>query len=137
MYPIPKYLYPAPNRKAVTPERRRRLIFSYAPDWIITIGLWVGLYFIDRIHGNWREFSVTDTSIQHTYTLKGRVPVWALAVIVISPLAFYAAIGLGIMRSFWDFHAAFLGNVLSLAITTVITTIVKVMIGRPRPGAGD
>lgn len=152
---VPNYLFPPKNRKPISLERRRRLVFSYAPDWIITVGLVIALYFVDRIHGNWREFSLTDTSIQHTFATRERVPVWALALIVISPLAFYALIGLGIMRSFWvsmscqasegttaneihdciqDFHAAFLGNVLSVGLTTVITTIIKVMVGRPRPG---
>jgi diacylglycerol diphosphate phosphatase/phosphatidate phosphatase len=41
------------------------------------------------------------------------------------------------MRSVWDFHAAFLGNVLSLALTISITTIIKVMVGRPRPDVID
>lgn len=27
----PNYLYPSPDRRKVTPERRRRLLFSYAP----------------------------------------------------------------------------------------------------------
>jgi len=133
----PEYLYPNPNRKPVTPQRRKQLLFSYAPDWIITVFLWIALYLIDKITGFWREFSLTDTSIQHTYTLHERVPVWALGLICLAPIVFYVAIGWGIMRSVWDVHAACLGNVLSVALTTVITTIVKVMVGRPRPDLLD
>ncbi|KAK9894111.1 acid phosphatase/Vanadium-dependent haloperoxidase [Cystobasidium minutum MCA 4210] len=129
----PNYLYPSPDRRKVTPERRRRLLFSYAPDWIITVGLWIGVYFIDRIHGFRREFSLTDTSLQHTYTVHERVPVWSLGLICLAPLIFYIFIGLYIMRSVWDLHAAVLGEVLSLALTISITTVIKVLVGRPRP----
>lgn len=98
---FPDYLYPAPNRKPVSPQRRRRLLFSYAPDWIITIGLWVALYFIDKVPGFRREFSITDTSLQHTFAVHERVPVWALGSMCLFPALVYAAVGLGIMRSVW------------------------------------
>ena len=114
--------------------------------------LWISLLLLSEIDGFRREFSLTDTSIQHTYAVHERVPMWALILICLVPLAFYATIGLKLMRSFWvssstkwnewklkflqlqDFHAAFLGNVLSLALTSTTTTIIKVMVGRPRPG---
>ena len=154
---FPDYLYPSPNRKPVTPQRRRRLLFSYAPDWIITIGLWIALYFIDKVDGFRREFSITDTSLQHTYAVNERIPVYALGLMCLFPVIVYAAIGLGIMRSVWvsplcgtpcsaallnvfclkDFHSAVLGEVLSLALTISVTTIVKVLVGRPRPDILD
>lgn len=59
---------------------------------------------------------------------------WLLiAVAVISPAAIQAVLSLGVSRSFWDFHASLLGLVLSHAITTTTTTVIKVCAGRPRP----
>lgn len=43
-----------------------RLLLSYAPDWIITIGLALLLALINNVYGFRREFSLTDTSIQYT-----------------------------------------------------------------------
>ena len=102
---FPDYLYPSPNRKPVSPQRRRRLLFSYAPDWIITVGLWIALYFIDKVDGFRREFSITDTSLQHTFAVHERIPVWSLGLMCLFPIIFYAAIGLGIMRSVWVSYA--------------------------------
>lgn len=45
---------------------RAQLFASYLPDWIITI-LLTGLFsIINKVHGFRREFSLTDTSLQHT-----------------------------------------------------------------------
>lgn len=98
---FPDYLYPNPHRKPVSPQRRRLLLFSYAPDWIITVGLWIALYFIDKVDGFRREFSITDTSLQHTYAVNERIPVYALGLMCLFPAIVYAAVGLGIMRSVW------------------------------------
>lgn len=105
--------------------------------WLLPLQLWIALYLIDKIDGFRREFSLTDTSIQHTFAVHERVPVWALALICLAPIVFYFGIGFGLMRSIWDFHAAVLGNLLSIALTTTVTTIVKVMVGRPRPGTSS
>lgn len=53
------------------------------------------------------------------------------------PLVIQAVISLGIARSTWDFHASFLGLVLSHAITVTATTLLKITIGRPRPDLID
>lgn len=85
-----------------------------------------------------REFSLTDTSLQHTYAESERVPVWLLVVLaVIVPIAIQAALSLVVARSFWDFHASLLGLVLSHAITVTATTMIKVTVGRPRPDVID
>ena len=34
---FPDYLYPAPNRKPISAQRRRRLLFSYAPGGLIMV----------------------------------------------------------------------------------------------------
>lgn len=81
-----------------------------------------------------REFSLTDTSIQHTHATTERVPTWLLAVLaVLVPIGIQGVISLGIARSAWDFHVSVLGLILANAITLTATTIIKVCVGRPRP----
>ena len=102
-------------------------------DWVITIVLWIACYLLEKIDGFRREFSITDTSLQHTFAVHERIPVWSLGLMCLFPLIFYIAIGWGIMRSYWDVHNAVLSEVLAIALTISVTTIVKVAVGRPRP----
>ncbi|KAG8910329.1 hypothetical protein FRC01_006391, partial [Tulasnella sp. 417] len=91
-------------------------------------------YLLDGIHGFWRDFSLTDTSIQHHYTLHERVPAWALYVIALAaPLVIMPIINIISIRSWWDWHNSWLGLILSLGLTGTITNIVKITAGRPRP----
>lgn len=115
-------------------RRRWKLLLSYAPDWIITI-LATGLfYLLNRIHGFWRDFSLTDTSIQYNYTVHERVPDWGLYLIaLVAPLVIMPIINLISIRSWWDLHNSWLGLILSLGLTGTITNIVKITAGRPRP----
>ncbi|KAG8737633.1 hypothetical protein FRC10_007975 [Ceratobasidium sp. 414] len=124
---------------SATPKSRTRkvkLLLSYAPDWIVTIGLAAAFFLLDKIDGFRREFSLTDTSIQHSYTVRERVPNWMLMVIsfggpaVIMPIA-----NLLTVRSWWDWHNSMLGLILGLATTGAVTQVVKVTVGRPRPDA--
>lgn len=114
--------------------RRRSLILSYSIDWTTTIILFIVFALIDKVPGFKREFDVNDTSIQHTFAVKERVPFYAaflLAAIV--PAAIMLMVGGVIRRSFYDVHSSFLGLFLSLALTTTLTDIVKITVGRPRP----
>lgn len=116
----------------------RLQLLSYAPDWIITILLALLLALTDKAHGFRREFSLTDTSIQHTHAESSRVPVWLLVVIsLLGPIVIQAVFSLAITRSFWDFHASILGLVVSHAISVTMTNILKVTVGRPRPDLID
>lgn len=118
--------------------RQIQLLRSYLPDWVITIVLAGLLAIINKAHGFRREFSLTDTSIQHTYAVHERVPTWLLGVLaVLVPAIIIAIISLGISRSVWDLHSGILGLVLAHALTVTITTIVKVTVGRPRPDLID
>jgi diacylglycerol diphosphate phosphatase/phosphatidate phosphatase len=111
-----------------------QLIASYAPDWLLTLLTAGFLQLINRVYGFRREFSLTDTSIQHTYAVHERVSVGLLAVIAfIVPLILMAIVSLGISRSVWDFHAGLLGLVVAHAFALTATTIIKVSVGRPRP----
>jgi len=115
-----------------------RIILSYGIDWAGTIILAGILAIINDADGFRRQFSLTDTSIQHTYSLHERVPTWLLAVCsFVIPVLIVAAVGLGLRRSLWDFHSAFLGLVLTHALTLTITTLIKVTVGRPRPDLID
>lgn len=119
-------------------RRRLELLRSYLPDWIITVLLAGLLAIINNVHGFRREFSLTDTSIQHTYATSARIPTWLLVVLaVIIPALIVAGFSLGISRSVWDLHNGLLGFVLANALTVTITTIIKVTFGRPRPDLID
>ncbi|KIO28196.1 hypothetical protein M407DRAFT_243150 [Tulasnella calospora MUT 4182] len=122
------------KRPPLSSRRRWKLLISYAPDWIITIGATGLFYLLDGIHGFWRDFSLTDTSIQYNYTLHERVPNWALYLIaLIAPLVIMPIINIISIRSWWDWHNSWLGLILSVGLTGTITNIVKITAGRPRP----
>ncbi|KAF8326049.1 phosphatidic acid phosphatase type 2/haloperoxidase [Cantharellus anzutake] len=116
------------------PRRRMELTRSYAPDWILVIVITGCFYFLDSIHGYWREFSLTEPSIQHTFTEKERVPNWMLGVLaLVLPAVLMPVINAMTIRSWWDWHNSWLGLLLSLSLTAVLTQTVKVTVGRPRP----
>jgi diacylglycerol diphosphate phosphatase/phosphatidate phosphatase len=50
----------------ITPERRKKLILSYAPDWILTIILAATFFSLDKVDGFRRDFSLDDTSLRYT-----------------------------------------------------------------------
>ncbi|KDN44931.1 acid phosphatase/Vanadium-dependent haloperoxidase [Tilletiaria anomala UBC 951] len=126
------------NQPRMSRERRAKVIIAYLPDWVLTILLAGVLAIINKAHGFRREFSLTDTSLQHTYAVTERVPVWLLVVTtVIIPIVLIAFIGLVTCRSFWDCHAGLLGLILAHALTVTATTIIKVTVGRPRPDVID
>lgn len=126
------------HHQPTTRKRKLQLLRSYLPDWIITILLAGLLAIINNVHGFRREFSLTDTSIQHTYAVHERVPVWLLGILaILIPVIIIAVFSLVISRSVWDLHNGLLGFVLANALTVTITTIVKVTVGRPRPDLID
>ncbi|KAG8987421.1 hypothetical protein FRB90_003352 [Tulasnella sp. 427] len=122
------------KRDPVTGKRRWKLLLSYAPDWIITIAATGLFYLLNGVHGFWRNFSLSDTSIQYNFTEHERVPDWALYLIaLVAPLVIMPLINLVSIRSWWDWHNSWLGLILSLGLTGTITNIVKITAGRPRP----
>ncbi|PWZ02492.1 acid phosphatase/Vanadium-dependent haloperoxidase [Testicularia cyperi] len=126
------------SHEPVTRKRKLQLLRSYLPDWIITFVLTGLLAIINKAYGFRREFSLTDTSIQHTHAVHERVPTWLLFVLaVLIPAIMIAVISLGVSRSVWDLHNGLLGFVLANALTVTITTIIKVTVGRPRPDLID
>jgi len=119
-------------------KRKIALLISYAPDWILTLVV-AGLFFLlNAIEPYKREFSLDDTSIQHTYAIHERVPDSDLFLIaLLAPLIVMAVINVISIRSWWDLHTSWLGAILGLAITGTITNIIKVTVGRPRPDCID
>ncbi|KAE9411533.1 PAP2-domain-containing protein [Gymnopus androsaceus JB14] len=130
---------PRRERKPVGSLRRRKLLLSYAPDWIITILLGVVFFSMDQfVHGFWRDFSVKDTSLRHPYAVHERVPTVALVFICfVAPLVIQPMINFVSIRSWWDLHNSTLGLFLALAMTGVITQFTKFTVGRPRPDVID
>lgn len=110
------------------------LLWSYVPDWIITILLAAIFFALDKVPGFKREFSLSDTSLRHPYAVKERVPNLALYLIAFAaPVVIQALVNLITIRSWWDFHNATLGLVLGLATTGAFTQFTKITVGRPRP----
>ncbi|KAJ4483440.1 phosphatidic acid phosphatase type 2/haloperoxidase [Lentinula aciculospora] len=113
----------------VSATRRRKLLFSYAPDCAL-------FFLLDRIHGFWRDFSLDDTSLRHPYAVHERIELvlyqtFALVLICfVAPLLIQPVINFLSIRSWWDLH----NFILSLAMAGVVTQFTKVTVGRPRPG---
>ncbi|KAG9310859.1 phosphatidic acid phosphatase type 2/haloperoxidase [Chiua virens] len=113
----------------------RQIVVSYAPDWIITFALrWILYYISHQVTGFKRHFSLADLSLQHPYAVHQRVGNQALFLLgSMLPLSAQIVVNLLVTRSWWDFHHSSLGLFLSLTLTGVITQLVKITVGRPRP----
>lgn len=110
------------------------LTYSYLPDWLCTIALLLIISLSTRNSGYQRQFSLVDTSIQHTYAVQERVPFWAaLLAAGVAPAAIIVCIGFFWRKSFWDVHNGLLGLLSALGLTTVLTELIKISVGRPRP----
>ncbi|KAB5593260.1 diacylglycerol pyrophosphate phosphatase 1 [Ceratobasidium theobromae] len=124
-------------------SRRTRLLISYLPDWIVTIGLAAAFFLLDKINGFRREFSLTDTTIQHSYTVHERVPNWLLCVICFgAPVVIMPIVNVLTVRSWWDWHNSMLGRMYSIGPVTPLMFLqsywasqLPVTVGRPRPDA--
>jgi len=110
------------------------LLLGYAPDWIVTIVVTGLFYLLGNAHGFWRDFSLTDTSIQYNFTEHERVPPYLLVILtLICPLVIMPIFNLIYVRSILDWHNSWLGLILSWGLAGTITNIVKITAGRPRP----
>ncbi|OWZ36704.1 PAP2 domain-containing protein [Cryptococcus neoformans C23] len=107
---------------------------SYAPDWIIVFVLWAVLVILDRSGGHKREFSLNDISIQHSFAEHERVPPVLLVFFsIVVPLLVLVPLSSLIARNAWDTHNSVLGLLMSYTMTGVVTQIIKMSVGRPRP----
>ncbi|KAF9919014.1 hypothetical protein BX616_002983 [Lobosporangium transversale] len=111
-----------------------RLFCSYLFDWVLCIILLILFFFIDKIEPFHRPFSINDTNIMYPYKHEETIPVWALVlIVVVFPVVMIAIVGLGVRRSPYDFHNGILGLLLSVLLTTMVTQVVKVTVGKHRP----
>ncbi|KAI9009943.1 phosphatidic acid phosphatase type 2/haloperoxidase [Phycomyces nitens] len=114
-------------------SRRRRIFLSYLKDWLLVFIMILLFFSLDKIHPFHREFSVKDTRLMFT-SKPETVPVWLLIVVaILAPMVFIALVSLAIKRSGNDFHNGFLGLCLSLSMTIMVTEVIKITVGRPRP----
>lgn len=114
--------------------RRRELILTYAPDWIVTIVLGVFFLALNKVPGFKREFSLQDETLYHPYAVHERVPPLALYLICgAAPFILQCVINYLTIRSWWDLHNSTLGLLLSVALAGAITQFAKITVGRPRP----
>ncbi|KAI7857011.1 phosphatidic acid phosphatase type 2/haloperoxidase [Circinella umbellata] len=94
----------------------------------------VVFFMVDLIPPFHREFSVQDKSIMYSYTVNETVPAWSLVLIcLLGPIVFIGLISLFIQKSVHDFHSGVLGLCLALSMTIMLTDIIKITSGRPRP----
>ncbi|KAF7362630.1 hypothetical protein MVEN_00612000 [Mycena venus] len=122
----------------VTATSKSKLLVSYVPDWIITLALAAVFFSLDVVHGFRRQFSLTDTSLRHTYAVHERIPNLALYMIaVVAPAVLQAVINVATIRSWWDLHNSLLGLILGLSITGAVTQFTKITVGSPRPDLID
>ncbi|KAJ3748716.1 phosphatidic acid phosphatase type 2/haloperoxidase [Lentinula detonsa] len=110
------YSHRQEHKPSVGATRRRKLLLSYAPDWVI-------FFLIERVHGFWRDFSLEDTSYEMPRVILRHTT--DPAPLLIQPIINFITI-----RSWWDLH----NLILSLAMAGVITQFTKITVGRPRPG---
>ncbi|CAO3636047.1 unnamed protein product [Mucor fragilis] len=117
---------------------KKRLFVSYGKDWVLVLVMIIIFFGIDLIDPFHREFSINDTSLMHKYTVDESVPVWLLVVIaILAPVLIIAAVSLGIRRSWLDFHSGLLGLAVALSLTIMMTDVIKITVGRPRPDMLD
>ncbi|EDR07733.1 uncharacterized protein LACBIDRAFT_235655 [Laccaria bicolor S238N-H82] len=119
-----------PPRRPMSALRRKRLLFSYAPDW-------AAFFALDKVHGYRRVFSLEDTSYVYPYSLLPQrhsqlllQDVALYMICFVAPLVIQPLINLLTIRSWWDLHNVILG----LALTGAVTQFTKITVGRPRPG---
>ncbi|KZO99688.1 acid phosphatase/Vanadium-dependent haloperoxidase [Calocera viscosa TUFC12733] len=110
------------------------LLRSYLPDYLLTLLLLFLFGYLTHRAGFQQQFSINDPSIQHSYTQHDRVPMYATVLLAaVFPLLSFLLISLIYSRSLYDLHSATLGLLLTLSLTTVLTNICKLTVGRPRP----
>ncbi|KAI7889802.1 phosphatidic acid phosphatase type 2/haloperoxidase [Mucor mucedo] len=115
-------------------SHRKRLFISYGKDWLLVLIMAIIFFAIDSIQPFHREFSINDTSIMHTYTVNESVPVWLLMFVAIIIPIIIIIIYAGFFRRNWlDFHSGLLGLALALTMTIMMTDVIKITVGRPRP----
>ncbi|KAF7312376.1 Diacylglycerol pyrophosphate phosphatase 1 Short-DGPP phosphatase [Mycena indigotica] len=114
--------------------RSLRIIQSYGVDWALAvlIALFSNFY-LDRFQ-NIPDFDLTDTSIQYSFVAKEVFPNQTLAYILGFCFIMVVISNLILSRNMWDLHHALLGLTVAFSFTGTFVEIVRITVGRPRPG---
>ncbi|KAI9264754.1 phosphatidic acid phosphatase type 2/haloperoxidase [Sporodiniella umbellata] len=116
----------------------KKLFLSYSLDWLLVVTMTVVFFAIDILPPFHREFSIHDTTIMHYYTESQTVSLWMLTVIaLLIPTFIICTVSLYFRSSWLDFHSGLLGLGLALSMTIMMTDVIKVCVGRPRPDMLD
>lgn len=120
-----------------------RIAFSYVFDYLlcfILAGVWS---YIATLEPNYSRFSLTDITLQYPIADPETFPfglaaflsigVPAIIIVLWSLIVDYMRYRLPLKSRLWEINAGILGLFLSEAITLVITTSLKGIVGRPRP----
>ena len=110
-----------------------RVLTHHSAD--LKSGCRVVLEMLNRIGGHKREFSLTDITIQRPFKSEHVPPTLLFIISLAIPLGFVIIIGGLVYKSRWDVHNAVLGLFMGFTVTGVVTQVVKMGVGRPRPDA--
>ncbi|MCJ1482528.1 hypothetical protein MMC06_002694 [Schaereria dolodes] len=128
----------------------KRLILSYAFDWLIIILIIVVGAAFTKISPNHRPFSLTDPTISFPYVVKEKVSTATLVLVsCIAPAIIIALVCLVFVpgptvpkdtpkrlvwrRKLWEWNTAWMGLGLALASAFFLTDAMKNLFGKPRP----
>ncbi|KAL1922043.1 uncharacterized protein VTP21DRAFT_10685 [Calcarisporiella thermophila] len=112
----------------------RGRILSYLKDWILVIVLLLGFFAIELVEPFHREFSLKDPDLMHPFAVKERVNLVGLMLIsIVAPVVAIFFTSIVIRRSLYDFHNGVLGLLLCITMVVMVTDVLKVSVGRPRP----
>ncbi|KXS11554.1 acid phosphatase/Vanadium-dependent haloperoxidase [Gonapodya prolifera JEL478] len=113
------------------------LLRHHAFDWVGGVLAVVAGFAVGRINPNERSFFPTDDSISYAWK-DDTYPAWALAFpLPVFPLVLFILVS-GLVRKRWDeVHRATLGLLVAGGMTLLVTNVLKVSVGRLRPGFID
>ncbi|OJD11178.1 hypothetical protein AJ78_08001 [Emergomyces pasteurianus Ep9510] len=108
---------------------------SYAADYVSLIVIvmgWVSIQiFVLPFH---RMFTLDNVAIQFPFAEVERVPVlWSVIYAGVTPLLVIIVWAIVIRRESHFAHVSMLGLIVTLALTSFLTDIIKNAVGRPRP----
>ncbi|KAJ1659717.1 hypothetical protein IWQ61_001241 [Dispira simplex] len=114
-------------------SRLTRMIWSYAADWVLVIIMALGFFAIDKIHPFQRQFSLDDKTIQYPHKPDTVSPAMLIGISFGIPILVVFFVAIFIRRSWFDLHQGWLGLMLGLTLTIMITHTLKITAGRLRP----
>ncbi|RKP08035.1 phosphatidic acid phosphatase type 2/haloperoxidase [Thamnocephalis sphaerospora] len=117
-----------------TLRQHQRLAMYRLLDWLAVAVIAIGAFMLDRLPAFHRQFSLDDPTIKFPMATKNTVTSLHLTIIsVVVPAVLLAVIALGMRRSPYDLHQAYLGLGVALSTTSLFVHIFKNFVGRPRP----